>query len=528
MGQHAVRDGKEGDRGKHQDQARGGESERRLHRAHLISLPARLGYVSRLSRPCGLVSFSEDGYGWPTRRRTPSRGSDMSSNTEERENPQGESETMSLEAALSLGVEKQREGRLKEAAYIYLQILAAVPDNVDALHLLGVAEHQAGCSESALKLIGRALALAPEHADALGNRGNVLQSLRRLDEAEADYRRALDLRPDDANTLSNLGTVLRARGDLEGAVAMFRKVIAHKPDHAPAWQNLGGALQTLERGPEALEAFREAARLAPESADMFVDLGAALYGDGRIQEAAEMYRRCLALSPNEARAKHLLAACGETSAPVRASDDYVRAVFDHYAPTFDTSLVRLEYRGPQLVAQAVDEIASVLPAKPVVLDAGCGTGLCGPLVRARAGVLVGVDLSAGMVALARERGVYDELVVEELTSYLRGHASSYDLIISADTLVYFGDLQEILVAAAAALRPGGALIFTLEYADPGEAPAGYRLNPHGRYSHTRGYVAELFADAGLVEPEIREISTRKESKQWVPGWLVRAQRPALP
>ena len=86
----------------------------------------------------------------------------MASNTDDQENQQGaESETMSLEAALSLGVQNQREGRLKEAAYIYLQILAAVPDNVDALHLLGVAEHQAGRSESALKLIGRALALAP-------------------------------------------------------------------------------------------------------------------------------------------------------------------------------------------------------------------------------------------------------------------------------------------------------------------------------------------------------------------------------
>ncbi len=453
----------------------------------------------------------------------------MSSNTEDRQNQQGgESETMSLEAALSLGVENQREGRLKEAAYIYLQILAVVPDNVDALHLLGVAEHQAGRSESALKLIGRALALAPEHADALGNRGNVFQSLRRLDEAEADYRRALDLRPDDANTLSNLGTVLRARGDLEGAVAMFRTVLARKPDHAPAWQNLGGTLQALERGPEAVDAFREAARLAPGSADMFRDLGGALYAEGRTREAAEMYRRCLVLAPDDARARHLLAACSGEPAPIRASDDYVRAEFDHYAPTFDTSLARLEYRGPELIARAVEEIAGVLPPKPVVVDAGCGTGLCGPLVRPRAGVLVGVDLSAAMVALARERGVYDELVVGELTGYLRGHARGCDLVIAADTLVYFGDLAEVLAAAAGALRPGGALVFTLERAQPSDAPAGHRLNPHGRYSHTRDYVAGLLADTGLVEPAIREISSRKESKQWVPGWLVRARRPPTP
>jgi predicted TPR repeat methyltransferase len=446
----------------------------------------------------------------------------MSSNAEDGEQqPGGDSETMSLDAALALGLRNQCAGRFAEAENIYLQILAAVPDNVDALHLLGVAEHQMGRSEAALQLISRALVLAPEHAGALCNRGNVFQSLRRLAEAEADYRRALALCPDDANALSNLGTVLRARGDLEGAVATFREVIARQPDHAPAWQNLGAALQSLQRGPEALQAFREAARLAPDSADMFRDLGSALYGEGRLKEAAEMYRRCLALAPDDARARHMLAACSGEGAPARASDDYVRAEFDHYASTFDASLARLEYRGPALVAQAVDEIAGDLPPETIVLDAGCGTGLCGPLLRGRASKLWGVDLSPSMVALARERGVYDELVVDELTRYLRQHVRTCDVIVSADTLVYFGDLGEVLAAAAAALRPGGVCIFTLERAEPGDAPAGYRLNPHGRYSHTRDYVAGLLDDAGLVEPEIREISSRKEAKQWVPGWLVR-------
>ncbi len=347
----------------------------------------------------------------------------------------GESATLSLADALALAVKSQREDRVADAANIYQQILAVVPDHVDALHFFGVAEHQVGRLEAALQLINRALALAPEHADALSNRGNVYRTLRRLDEAEADYRHALALRPDDPNTLSNLGTVLRARGDFEGAAATFREVIARKPDHAPAWQNLGGTLENMQRGAEALEAFREAVRLAPDSVDMFRDLGLALYTQGLFVEAAEMYHRCLALCPGDARARHLLAACTGEDAPARASDAYVRAEFDSFASTFDASLARLEYRGPALVAQAVDEIAGDLPPRPVVLDAGCGTGLCGPLLRERAGTLCGVDLSAAMVAQARDRGVYDELVVEELTSHLRRHVQTIDLVVSADTLV---------------------------------------------------------------------------------------------
>jgi len=140
--------------------------------------------------------------------------------------------------------------------------------------------------------------------------------------------------------------------------------------------------------------------------------------------------------------------------------------------------------------------------------------------------LTGVDLSAAMVDQARLRAVYDELVVEELTAYLRARPGSQDLMVAADTLVYFGDLALVVGAAAAALRPGGVLLFTLERAEPEDAPAGWKLGPHGRFRHTRAHVARVLAAAGLVDSLVREIVPRREAQQWVPGWLVRARRPA--
>ena len=41
-------------------------------------------------------------------------------------------------------------------------------------------------------------------------------------------------------------------------------------------------------------------------------------------------------------------------------------------------------------------------------------------------------------------------------------------MVSADTLVYFGDLLEFCEAAASALRPSGLLVFTLEHAVGGD------------------------------------------------------------
>jgi predicted TPR repeat methyltransferase len=219
----------------------------------------------------------------------------------------------------------------------------------------------------------------------------------------------------------------------------------------------------------------------------------------------------------------MLAACSGREVPARASDGFVERVFDSFAASFDSKLAKLSYRAPALVAAMLEE--SALPATKSldVLDAGCGTGLCGPLVAAYARRLTGVDLSSPMLAQAKEKGVYDELVKGELTSFLRRSPGAFDVIVSADTLVYFGALEEVVGAAAAALRPGGALIFTLESAADAEPAVTYRLETHGRYSHARRYVESVLECAGLTAA-CTEAELRLEAGAPVAGLVVRAER----
>ena len=87
--------------------------------------------------------------------------------------------------------------------------------------------------------------------------------------------------------------------------------------------------------------------------------------------------------------------------------------------SFESKLERLSYRAPALVAAMLED-SGLEPSKRLdVLDAGCGTGLCGPLVAPYARRLVGVDLSEGMLAHAKEKNVYDALMKAELTDYLQ-------------------------------------------------------------------------------------------------------------
>jgi predicted TPR repeat methyltransferase len=80
------------------------------------------------------------------------------------------------------------------------------------------------------------------------------------------------------------------------------------------------------------------------------------------------------------------------------------------------------------------------------------------------------------------------------------------------------------MAFAGALRPHGLLVFTLEHA-PGDADGvDYRLQPHGRYVHARGYVERLLTLAGLLS-KIIQAELRMEAGVPVPGLVVRAEKP---
>ena len=427
--------------------------------------------------------------------------------------------------AVRIAIAMHQNGDVGSASEMYRQILATTPDQVDALHFLGVAEHQRGRPQRALELMGRAAELAPHHPDIHVNRGNVLKLLGRTDEAEAAYRRALELRPDDANALNNIATVARERGNYPEAMDLLRQVLDVQPDHYEAHQNMGNVLGALNRFDEALDWHKKALALRPGTADSYRQLGGMFYASGLIEDAAQVYEQWLAIEPHNAVPRHLLTACRGGEAPDRASDDFVREAFDHFASSFDSSLARLQYQAPALVAEAVATTRGDPRGSLDVLDAGCGTGLCVEHLRPYARRLVGVDLSAAMLELARKRGGYNELVEAELTDFLRRRPAAYDLIVSADTLCYFGALDAVATAGSNALRPGGDLTFTVERSDETEAPTGHRLHPHGRYSHSERYVRRVLGDAGLDVTSLREVELRKEAGKWVRGSLVTARKP---
>ena len=90
---------------------------------------------------------------------------------------------------------------------------------------------------------------------------------------------------------------------------------------------------------------------------------------------------------------------------------------------------------------------------------------------------------------------------------------------AVDSSVLSAELKTHLAECAHALRPNGLLVFTLEHAV--ESSAGYRLEPHGRYSHARSYVEQLLTCSGL-HAKVIQAELRMEAGAPVPGLVIRA------
>jgi predicted TPR repeat methyltransferase len=407
-------------------------------------------------------------------------------------------------------------------------VTALSPENAPSWSNLGVAYDLAGYPNESVACLERSLSLAPKQPDTWLQLGFVRQKQGDSAKAEAAYRAALEHDVSHAVAWQCLGLLKEQQTDFPGAIDCFQACIDRGGRGAAIFANLGRLCYRIGRFAAAHRAYAQAAdfeQANPQFAAMerklrfirqifegdSVDLAAQsfrkdsplegsarddelrdifdkafglLAGFGHIDAALRVGRKSLDLwSPQPTTAYLVRALEGGHDAP-RSPEDYIVEHFDRFADQFDAQLVgELGYDIPQkLCALLTPQLGGRLLDE--VLDAGCGTGLCGPYLRPLARRLTGVDLSSKMLGHAAKKGCYHRLVCQDLVRFLGQSQRSFDLIVAADVMIYFGDLAPLLTSCAYALRPGGLLVFSTESHD-GD---GYRLLPSGRFSQAPDYV----------------------------------------
>lgn len=416
------------------------------------------------------------------------------------------------------------DGRLQEAGQACRDAIAADDGDADAWHLLGIVNAQSGDLSGARDCFAGAARRDPDRALFPYNLALAHRGLGETDQAILAYQTALELRDDFHEARNNLGNALIDACRMEDALLCFEELVRQCPDSGDAHFNLANTCQELRRTDEAVLHYQRAIEIDAEKSAARENLGRAYCDAKRFDDAIQVWRDWLDIEPGHPYATHMLAAATGELTPPRCDEEYVRQEFNvDFARSFDRQMARLNYQSPKLIQEA---IAAMDP--PIrnarVLDVGCGTGIGGLMLRRHAKHLVGVDLSDAMLDQARRHDVYDELVEAEIEGYMNNHAAEYDLVVSCDTLCYFGTLETVLAATQKSLQPGGLMFFTVEK-DSQPSP-GYRLQRHGRYCHREDYVRGVLDSLELETIDVVTAIQRYELGRGVEGLIVTAKKPA--
>lgn len=393
--------------------------------------------------------------------------------------------------------------------------------------LAGLACQQVGALADAELHYRRALAALPGRASTLTNLGATLVQLKRPAEALPFLEQAAAAAPGDPQAWSHRGLALVALRRDDEALACFDQVAAvsgSTAEQAAAWFEHARCLARLERPDAALVSCSNALAAGPDIADGWALRGSLLKDLGRQPEAAAALRRAIELGADTPLNRYLLASLEGRGAPPLPPPGYVEGLFDAYAAGFDKHLVQtLHYRAPELLARAIAGLSRRFTS---ALDLGCGTGLCGPLLRPLLrpliGRLEGVDLSAEMLALARERGVYDALAQGDITEWMQHTERRFDLVVAADVFIYIGDLDAVWAAVRRVLQPGGCFCFSAERAADGVA---FELRASSRYAHSEAALRALSQRHGLFVKSLQHDIIRLDQGVPVAGLFITLAAP---
>ena len=385
-----------------------------------------------------------------------------------------------LEARRLLGV-----GRRSEAAVLFGELLTG-SCRLEALQCLGRISFETGNLEAAQSFYAQALELAPGFLEGVHLRGVALMQLGRTHAALECFDKALALNPLFKDALLNHATALLQARQPNEALAGFDRLLALDPNNAVAWNNKGNALVALQRFEEAVTAY-----------------DGALTNDPELQTAREnRFYALLALRKVD-----------------RMSDFAVRDAFDPIASRYDDmALHDLHYSAPRHLRALALRVLGQFVHPWSILDLGCGTGLAGSCFKdlAIGCRLDGVDISPRMIEQATKRGTYDNLRVADFEANIAEPGVLYDLIISADALVYLGDLAPTFAGVARTLKRGGVFLFTCEAKD-GD---GWELTEANRFRHSESYLRATAARAGLFWLDMMACVPRSERGNPVAGLAI--------
>ena len=204
---------------------------------------------------------------------------------------------LDISAALNLAQAHWNAGQAHQAEQLCQRVLAAQPNQPDALHLLGVMAHAYGNLDQAVQLLRVACQTPGVPASYFSNLAEMCRQKGLLAEDEQAARQAVSI---DGNLLaawSNLGIILQESGKFEASLQCLERVLAMQQESAGAHNNLANTYKLLGRLTQAQTHYEQAIRLQPDYAEAHSNLAFLLSGQGKFDAAVAAGRQAVELNP---------------------------------------------------------------------------------------------------------------------------------------------------------------------------------------------------------------------------------------
>ncbi|MGD9108421.1 MAG: tetratricopeptide repeat protein [Gammaproteobacteria bacterium] len=383
-----------------------------------------------------------------------------------------------IDAMINLGLTLIAQTKEEEGIACLLTVIKAQPKNLRAHFELGKFFLAKKLSHDANEEFLKIIELEQNDPDILTSIIKEWLIHKHFSEAKIYCEKLLKMQPKNIEVIYNLAVIETKLNEKENAINHYLLILQLKPDYFPALNNL-----------------------------------AVLYLENHNLDAAKYYfKQALKLQPDNEAIQYTLNAIEGKMPLDKAPKTYVQNLFDAYADHFDVHVRKaLQYKVPELLFDAVSHATDKKDL--IILDLGCGTGLCGEVFKTRAQKLVGVDLSPKMIEAAQQKNIYGELVVAENLEYLRLKKNVFDLILAADVLVYVGNLRSILTACFDALKQNGLLAFSTEVCEKQD----FAMQPSGRFCHSQNYIEDLAKKIGFKILSHKICPTRLQQDKEVLG-----------
>lgn len=453
-------------------------------------------------------------------------------------------------------------GDKKAALQYYLKALKINPNSLATLTNLATAYYEAGELKSAEKFCWEALKRDAENTTTFINLGNIFYRQNKYEQALVYYQKAATLKPDYYIVEINLANTFFDLKNYQQAFVHAKKSVEQESQSQTAYTLLGNSALELEDFDVAIDSFLQALKIDSRDAWTYNSLSQAYQKKSLWQEALAAGWNAIeksngeeahhinfgymfyeaALEKQESLAEkyvdswlekygenpivsHMGNAFKNNGNVKVANQKYVQDIFDVFAPDFETVLSGLEYQAPRLISGFVQEIYEKdFSSKLRILDAGCGTGLCGKFLKKYAGWrgLDGVDLSPKMLEAAATKKLYNHLIQAELVGFLKSLKNQYHLIVSADVFTYIGDLENLFLGLHQALKKEGRVIFSVSENSINQQD--WFLHISGRFLHRQNYIENILQKTGFELEKMTYEKLRNEGEQAVMGFIVSAKK----